>query len=452
MYNQNMSKNTMDSERVDENAAEEADDPVNIFWDKNLSETPKTSFPTKKASIKDGRVFMPRRETTIIRECDVLVVGGGIAGWAAATAAARAGAKTILAERDDSLGGLWSNGGVLVLLGTGYMADGRYHQTTRGLTDDLIARLEKMGHAVTPRGGDDHMYYPVADPEALKVALDSLITESGAEVLYRCQASDAIMERKSLRGMIFETRGGRAAIIAKQVVDASGEGVAVYASGASYRQYRHGVGFTYRIGGFDRFSPEAWEAAKAAGLWSGGGEPVSDNRWYGCFGEPTDPFDIAAMSRLAMKHRAEAWKSAADFRKVAGCESAHLIWAATQMGIRGARTLCGVKSISRAWAKSNVDEGDTVAWMGADGRSRRGSRVPYGCLVAKDVDNLLVAGRVASCDTDMIDLFRLIAPCLVTGQAAGAAAAVAADKGVAPRKAPVKDVQALLLKQGAYLG
>ena len=158
------------------------------------------------------------------------------------------------------------------------------------------------------------------------------------------------------------------------------------------------------------------------------------------------------MSRLAMKHRANAWKVVESTRKVAGCEKAHLIWTATQIGARGARTLCGLKSIDRAWAKSGVDEGDTVAWMGADGRSRRGSRVPYGCLVPKKVDNLLVAGRICSCEMNMIDLFRLIAPCLVTGQAAGAAAAVSAAAGVAPRNASVKKIQALLRKQGAYLG
>lgn len=152
------------------------------------------------------------------------------------------------------------------------------------------------------------------------------------------------------------------------------------------------------------------------------------------------------------KHRAEAWKSAEDLRKVQGCESAHLIWTATQIGLRGARTLDGVKSIDRAWASADKDEGDTVAWMGADGRSRRGSRVPYGCLLPKTIDNLLVAGRIASSAMDMIDLFRLIAPCLVTGQAAGAAAALAANAGKAPRDVPVAQVQKLLLSQGAYLG
>lgn len=447
-----MSENIADSERASEDASAKQDDPVNVFWDKNLRAMEPTSAFTPPASITAGKILQPAREITVLRTCDVLVVGGGIAGWAAAMAAARVGAKTILAERDESLGGLWSNGGVLILLATGFIENGHFFQTTRGLTDDLIARLEAMGCAVTPRGADDRMYFPTADPEALKIALEQLLNEAGAEILYRCHGVDAVMDGTSLKGMIFETRAGRQAILAKQTVDASGDGDVVFHAGAAYQQYRHGIGFTYRIGGFDRFTEQSYENARKAGLWFGGEEPVSDNKWYGIFGESTDPFDVAAVSALMTKHRAEAWKSAEDLRKVQGCESAHLIWTATQIGLRGARTLDGVKSIDRAWASADKDEGDTVAWMGADGRSRRGSRVPYGCLLPKTIDNLLVAGRIASSAMDMIDLFRLIAPCLVTGQAAGAAAALAANAGKAPRDVPVAQVQKLLLSQGAYLG
>lgn len=446
-----MTDNVMDNERASDDAAVVKDDPVNAFWDKNLvhMEPSVEKFPS--CSMENGTVIQPAREIPVFRTCDVLVVGGGIAGWAAATAAAKAGAKTIMAERDESLGGLWSNGGVLVLLATGFIYNGKFFQTARGLTDDLIGRLERMGHAVTPRGADDRMYFPVADPEALKIALEELLNEAGAEILYRCHGVDAIMDGTAVRGFIFETRAGRQAILAKQVVDASGDGDVIFHSGAAYRQYRHGVGFTYRIGGFSHFSSEAYEAARAAGLWFGGDEPDPDNKWYGIFGVSTDPFDVAAMSKLMTRHRAEAWKSAEDLRKIKGCESAHLIWTATQVGLRGARTLDGVKSIDRAWAAAGKDEGDTIAWMGADGRSRCGSRVPYGCLVPKTVDNLLVAGRMASCSIDMVDLFRLIAPCLVTGQAAGVAAAVAVKLGKTPRETPVSEIQKVLLGQGALL-
>ena len=427
---------------------------VNELWNKNRKKVPRSMKDVPSATLgADGAVLQPARTVPVYRTCDVLVVGGGIAGWAAALSAARAGSKTVLLERDESLGGLWSNGGVLILLATGYLKDGKYVQTTRGFVDELEKRMLAMGpYAFTKRGADNRLWHPTADPEALKIALEQMLTEAGCEVLYRCQGVDVVQDGNAVRGAVVETKGGRLAVLAREVVDATGDGDVIFQAGENYQEYQHGLGFTYRIAGFSRADEKALAAGLRKGLWYGGIEPNPDMRWYGCFGEVTNPFDVAGFSKLAMKYRAEAFKSAADLRSVPGFESAHLVWTATQLGARGARTLDGVKSIDRAWAKADRDEGDTVAWMGADGLSPRGSRVPYGCLVPKTVDNLLVAGRCASCADDMIDLFRLIAPCLVTGQAAGAAAALASQKGLVPRAVPVKEIQRILLKQGAYLG
>ena len=427
---------------------------ANAYWSARRRPVPATMTDVPSAyADANGAILQPQRAVPVYRTCDVLVVGGGIAGWAAAMAAAKAGRKTILAERDESLGGLWSNGGVLILLATGYMENKRFVQTTRGFTDVLMGRLEKMGHATTPRGGDDRMYLPTVDPEALKIALEQLLSEAGGEILYRCHCADVILNGDSLGGAVFETKEGRQAVVAKQVVDATGDGDVLFQAGEAYQQYRHGVGFTYRVSGFDSFP---------AGTTLGGGrEPFSDTQWFNEFGvspdgKPgvaADTFDIAGVSKILMHHRARAWRHVEDIRThVKGCEKAHLVWTATQVGIRGARTLKGLRSLDRKWANGNGDTGDTVAWIGADGNTPRGARVPYGCLLPRKVRNLLVAGRITSCEDDMIDLVRLIAPCLVTGQAAGAAAALAASLGKSPQDVSVAEVQKLLLKQGAYLG
>ena len=424
---------------------------ANDFWNTQRRPIPQSMTDGPSAALDaKGVVTVPSRTVPVYRKCDVLVMGGGIAGWAAALSAARAGSKTILLERDESLGGLWSNGGVLIFLSTSVQRDHKFVQTVRGFTNELEARLLAMGpYAITKRGEDTQHWQPTADPEALKIALEEMLAEAGCEVLYRCHGVDVVQEGNALKGAVVETKEGRLAVLAKQVVDATGDGDVLFQSGANYQQYLHGVGFTWRIGGFDKID---LVKLKKAGLWGGGGEPCSDTRWYGHFGVPMNCFDVAGVSKVLAQHRRTAWKCAEDIRKVPGCEAAHLVWTATQVGIRGARTLDGLKSIDRAWANADKDEGDTVAFMGSDAKSPHGSRVPYGCLVPKTVDNLLVAGRCASCADDMVDLFRLIAPCLVTGQAAGAAAAVAAQKGVTPRNVPVKSVQDLLLSQGAYLG
>ena len=424
---------------------------ANEFWNKNRAKIPQSMKDVPSATLSaDGAVLQPARTVPVYRTCDVLVVGGGIAGWAAALSAARAGSKTILLERDESLGGLWSNGGVLILLATGYLKDGKYFQTTRGFTDELEKRLLAMGpYGITKRGPEDRMWLPTADPEALKIALEEMLSEAGCEVLYRCQGVDVVQNGTAVKGAVIETKEGRLAVLAREVVDATGDGDVLFQAGENYQQYKHGVGFCWRIGGCDAMDKETVRREK---LWLGGVEPCGDTRWFSEFGEPMNAFDVSGVSKLLMSHRRKAWNHAESFRRHKGCESAHLVWTATQVGVRGARTLDGVKSIDRAWAKADRDEGDTVAWMGADGLSPCGSRVPYGCLVPKTVDNLLVAGRCASCEDDMVDLVRLIAPCLVTGQAAGAAAALASQKGLAPRAVPVKEIQKLLLKQGAYLG
>jgi len=427
---------------------------ANSFWNSRRRPVPSTLTDVPSAFTgTNGLIVQPQRTVPVYRTCDVLVVGGGIAGWAAALAAAKAGRKTVLAERDESLGGLWSNGGVLILLATGYMENRRFVQTTRGFTDVLMGRFEKMGHATTPRPKDDCMYLPTVDPEALKVALEQLLSEAGVEILYRCHCADVILDGDALGGAVFETKEGRQAIVARQVVDATGDGDVLFQAGETYQQYRYGVGFTYRISGFDSFP-------KGQTL-GGGGEPFSDTRWYnefgvtpdGKFGQSADTFDIAGVSKILMHHRLHAWNHVEDIRtQIKGCEKAHLVWTATQVGIRGARTLNGLKSIDRAWVAAGKDTGDTVAWMGADGASPRGARVPYGCLVPRTAKNLVVAGRIVSCADDMVDLVRLIAPCLVTGQAAGAAAACAAALGKSPKDVPVVEVQKLLRAQGAYLG
>ena len=424
---------------------------ANDFWNKNRRQIPHSMTDGPSATLDaQGVVTVPARQVPVYRTCDVLVMGGGIAGWAAALSAARAGSKTILLERDESLGGLWSNGGVLILLSTGFLQDGKYFQTTRGFTDELEKRLLAMGpRGITKRAGENRLWHPTADPEALKIALEEMLAEAGCEVLYRCHGIDVVQDGNALKGAVVESPEGQIAVLAKQVVDATGDGDVVFQAGENYQQYAHGVGFVWRIAGFDAMDKVA---LRKKGIGLGGIEPCSDTRWYNEFGVTMNRFDVAGVSKVLAKHRRAAWDCAERIRTTPGGESAHLVWTASQVGIRGARTLDGVKSIDRAWANSDRDEGDTVAWMGCDAKSPRGSRVPYGCLVPRKVDNLLVAGRVASCADDMVDLFRLIAPCLVTGQAAGAAAAISAQKGVTPRAVPIKAVQDLLLKQGAYLG
>lgn len=131
----------------------------------------------------------------------------------------------------------------------------------------------------------------------------------------------------------------------------------------------------------------------------------------------------------------------------------YLAQTCSQLGVRASRLLDGVKRIDKKSALGHVTFDDTVAVSGDDRRvSENAFAIPYGALLPAKVDNVLCAGRCISCAPDLIDRVRLIGPCFATGQAAGVGAALAAKAGTAPRAVPVKEVQDILRKQGAFLG
>ncbi|MBN2329246.1 MAG: FAD-dependent oxidoreductase, partial [Candidatus Omnitrophica bacterium] len=158
-------------------------------------------------------VVEPAREVPVIEEPDVLVVGGGPAGVAAALAAARAGAETLLIERYNHLGGLWTGGLVLPLLSTHALdSNGKFQQVIFGVGDEMARRLRSLDMAI-------HTVNPVVDPEAAKYIFDAMTKEAGVKTLYHCWASNVIVKNNWIQSVILETKSGRAAINPKMVVD-----------------------------------------------------------------------------------------------------------------------------------------------------------------------------------------------------------------------------------------
>jgi hypothetical protein len=153
-----------------------------------------------------------------------------------------------------------------------------------------------------------------------------------------------------------------------------------------------------------------------------------------------------------MMHRKSAWNYTQRIRKTPGYEEVYLAQTTSQLGVRATRLLNGVVRIDKKGAVERATYPDTVAVSGHDGLRLPEFQIPYGSLLPKSVDNVLVAGRCISCAPDLIDRVRLIPVCVVTGQAAGVAAALAAKGGVRPRDLPAADIQKVLREQGAYLG
>ncbi len=395
--------------------------------------------------LSNGQVVQPAREVPIISRTQVLVVGAGPAGVAAAVAARRAGAQVTLVERYGHFGGLWTGG--LVLLVLGHIVTGG-KQVCMGIGEEMLRRLEKLpGGIINRKPGQN----PTVDAEALKYVMVEMIEEANVEVFLHSWAVDAILEEEGVRGVVFESKSGRQAIVADVVVDATGDGDIFAAAGAEFEHRSHNIGLVSRIGGIDKIDKE--RAAKTPPPRRlGGPTPAPGVNWVNLTGPEADGLDVRVLTRLELAHRKFIWQHLQKIRQLPGYESLFLLETAPQLGVRITRVLKGLATVRYADLKSGRRFDDVVAVGGSTNGQHGEWQVPYGALVPQKVDNILAAGRCISAEMQMADLVRLIPNCFATGHAAGVAAAVAALDRVRPRDVDVRKVQKILKEQGAYLG
>jgi len=430
--------------------ADETDgDPAYAGFARNIRVVEPSMQDVPSARLEGGKVIQPARELPIFHTADVVVVGGGAAGFGAAVAASRAGAKVALIERYGSLGGLFTNGMVLIIIGTGVKENGEFKLVTRGVCEEFMRRLEAMGDGAITKL-EPNIGQPTADPEAAKVLMDDMVQEAKVDVFFHAWGVDVIQNGQSVQGVVFESKQGRQAVLAKVVVDASGDGDVFFQAGESYTQISHALGFVHRLGNTDRIDKS--KAPKDTRLNIGGREPLKSVRWVNSLGSKGNGLDIRDMTQAEMMHRKSAWNYTQRIRKTPGYEEVYLAQTTSQLGVRATRLLNGVVRIDKKGAVERTTYPDTVAVSGHDGLRLPEFQIPYGSLLPKSVDNVIVAGRCISCAPDLIDRVRLIPVCVVTGQAAGVAAALAAKGGVRPRDLPAADIQKVLREQGAYLG
>ncbi len=397
------------------------------------------------AVLIDGKVIQPQRQLSVLSRTDVLVVGGGSAGITAAIAASRAGAKVTVVERYGHFGGLWTGGLVLVILG--HIAKGP-KQVCQGIGEEMMRRLDKMNGAIINRSPGSN---PTVDAEAVKYLMVEMVEEAGIQVFLHCWGVDAIMQGDSIRGAVFESKSGRQAILAKVVIDATGDGDIFAAAGAQFEHRSHNVGLVSRIGNLDRVDKtKTLDTEKPKRL--GSVTPIPGVNWCNLTGPEVDGLDLATLTRMEMNHRKYIWRKMQKIRNVPGYDKVYLMETAPQLGVRITRILNGLKTVKVDDIKNSTQYPDVIGVGGASNAEHAEWQIPYGALIPQKIDNVIAAGRCIDCDLRMADLVRLIPNCFVTGHAAGVAAAVAVRDRCKPRDADISKIQKILRQQEAYLG
>jgi 2-polyprenyl-6-methoxyphenol hydroxylase-like FAD-dependent oxidoreductase len=437
-----------------------------------------------------GTLHEPGRDIPVYRECDVLVVGGGPSGTAAAAAAAREGADVVLLERYNHLGGL-STGGLVIWIDR--MTDWEGKLVIRGFAEELFDRLpadavagpsrEDWGSTDASKAGHWSLrtaayhgvvtWSPTIDPERLKLLSQELIIERGVKLVYHSWACLPLVEGGQVRGATFESKEGRMAIRAKVVVDATGDGDLFARAGAAYvndieeADVHHCMNTSWLFGGVDM---ERWLAFRStqpepfARFMAGGRETcglferpfVSWRNDVALFMGPRQSgysaLDVDDLTAVEVRsHRAMAAHLDYYRHHAPGFEGAYMMLSAPQIGVRHARRLKGVDSVLRSRWPDGVPLPDEIGVTPAVSPKFPNISIPYGALVPESLDGLLACGRHISCDRNSHGFMREIPQCWITGQAAGAAAALAVRQGVQPRAVDVRSLQAALKRQGVYL-
>jgi hypothetical protein len=409
----------------------------------------------------------PARDLPLTGRPDVLVVGAGSAGVAAAVAAARRGADTWLIERTGFIGGLATVGLINLLL---TMDDGCGTPVVAGICQEVVDRLAAHGAVRYPPpeqwGAEDSVLveawrrwgliwgappeavrYSVAyDPEAFVDVCYELLAEAGVRLQLHTHFATVATAEGMIAAVIFESKRGREAVVPKVVVDASGDGDVMVAAGAPFEKVSIPPHLWFRVGGVrDEGEPaiRSWfdTTAKGRVLVPWGPHP---DRVDAC-----DPDD---MTRAELACRDGARKELDRLRSsVPGYGEAWLDDYARMLGITESRRLVGDYVLAKE--DGDVRFADSVAQTGHWTRRQVVFDIPLRCLTTEAASNLAVAGRCISTTRYVHQATKEIPAAMATGEAAGAAAAHAA--GGASRSVRALDVNALradLRRGGAFVG
>ena len=450
------------------------------------------------------------RTLPVARDTDVVILGGGVAGLAAALAAAETGSSVLLIERGNCLGGT-ATAGMMTLFYTPYRCA---HGIPKRIFDRLIAADGAFPGEIIS-----------FDHEIFKTIAFEMVAEKGIALLLHTVCADVIMDGARVRGLIVEGKGARSAVLGKVLIDASGDADVAARSGAPMMKGRESdnkmrpMSLLFRLGGIDvarmlryvvdnpsEFSKDpnqmmldvegrnirifgffglVEEARRQGYLYPDchyfrieavmpdrGTVLVNTVRIYDVDG--TNPADVTRAEIEGRRQQRLLLEFARRF--VPGCEKTFVLDTASHIGVRETRRILGDYVLTEQDILDKAHFADSIG-IDSNRQNPHGPRhspdgmegsaqdeenrelvaslftyeIPYRCLVPQRVEGLLAAGRAISADHAADGYTRNQPACMVTGQAAGVAAALSAQAGMSPRDVDVALLQRALRDLGAKL-
>ncbi len=442
-----------------------------------------------------AQITEPARQTPVFGEYDVVVLGGGPAGIAAAVAAARAGRSTLLVERYGFLGGMGTAAGVTNFCGLHANVHGDIRQVVHGVAADLLARIDRLGGLNAPHTVFGKTSAQAYDTAAYKIAADDLLLSAGVTLLFHALAVGVSMASpRKIHALLIETKSGRAAIVGRCFIDASGDGDLAHWAGAACDKGDHEGNLLYpstmfRLNGIDPLRagsdwgviPKLMLQAEAAGRYRFPRKTpivrpqknpiewrVNLTQLANRQGLAMDGTNAQELSDAEVLGRQQIASVAGFLKEVPGFEASYIVDIAPQVGIRETRRVRGLYQLTESDVLECASFDDTIGvngWplelhMKGDvefrwpkiPESRGFNHLPYRMTVPPALDNLWVAGRCASMTHEAQSAARVSGACFVMGQAVGTAADLALKADTVSSAVDIHNLQDRLAHDGAWLG